>query len=322
MSNGNIAGKTPQKAQPKTGREVVDMVAGKIRAFMQSGQIDLPKNYSVENALKSAWLILQTVKDKDNKPALDVCTRASLANSLLDMIIQGLNPAKKQGYFIMYGNTLVFQRSYFGSMAILQMVNPNVGDFAYAVVFAKDKFKYGIKDGKKFITEHQQDIENVNKSDIVGAYCIIFNKAGEPMRTEIMTFDEIKQSWRQSKQKPITDSGEIRSDSVHGKFTADMCLKTVINKACKILINASSDNALLLERINKAEDLADQAEAQAEIEKHANIGQTLQIDNDIPIDTEKPTITSIEEAETKVELEPQIQDEGKYPTNKDRKPGF
>lgn len=277
----NKTEKLPEK-KTQTSRDIVDLVAKKIRGFMQSGQLDMPKDYSVENALKSAWLTLQTVKDKDNRPALDICTKTSLANSLLDMIIQGLNPAKKQGYFIMYGAQLVFQRSYFGSMAVAQMVNPNIGDFAYAVVYEGDKFEYGIKDGKKTILLHKQDIDNIDKKKIKGAYCIIFNKAGDPIKTEIMTIAEILQSWKQSRQKPFTDSGELRSDSVHGKFTADMALKTVINKACKILINSSSDNALLLERINRAEDFADQAAAQVEIEEHANIGETLQIDSDAP----------------------------------------
>jgi recombination protein RecT len=39
---------------------------------------------------------------------LQACTRDSIANALLDMAVQGLNPAKKQGYFIAYGKQLVF----------------------------------------------------------------------------------------------------------------------------------------------------------------------------------------------------------------------
>jgi recombination protein RecT len=280
MNNKAAATVPEKKPLPKEASDVVDLVASKIRGFMRSGQINLPRDYSVENALKSAWLILQTVTDKDKNPALNVCTKTSLANSLLDMIIQGLNPAKKQGYFIVYGKQLVFQRSYFGSMAVLQMVNRNVGDFAYAIVYENDKFRYGIEHGKKIVQLHEQDIDNIDKQKIKGAYCIIFNKAGEPIKTEIMTIDEIKQSWKQSKQNPITEKGDIRQESVHGKFTADMALKTVINKACKVMINSSSDNALLLERINRAEDFADQAAAQTEIEEHANTGDTLQIENE------------------------------------------
>jgi len=98
-------------------KDTVDIVAAKVREFQERGELDLPPNYSPENAMKSAWLILQNTFDKNKKPVLHACTKDSIANSLLDMIVQGLNPAKKQCYFIAYGNQLVCQRSYFGTMA-------------------------------------------------------------------------------------------------------------------------------------------------------------------------------------------------------------
>ena len=179
-------------------RTVIDAVATKVQQYIQNGELNLPRDYSVNNAIKSAWLILQSTVDREKKPALQVCDKSSVANALLDMIIQGLNPIKKQNYFIVYGKTLTCMRSYFGTMAVAQMVNPKIGDFAYSVVYNSDKFKYGIVNGKKMITLHEQDLENIEKSKIVAAYCIIFDKEGNVMKTEIMTFDEIKQSWRQS----------------------------------------------------------------------------------------------------------------------------
>jgi len=259
---------------------IVDIVEEKIGALIRQGQLDMPKDYSVDNALKSAWLALQTVEDKDHNKALEVCSRDSIANSLLDMIVQGLNVGKKQGYFIAYGKVLTFQRSYFGAMAVAQMVNPKIGDFSYAVVYEVDTFKYGIKNGKKTVDEHIQDIKNVNKEKIVAAYAIALNASGEPMKTEIMTFEEIKQSWRKSKVSPFDDNGKLKAGSTHGQFTADMSLRTVINKVCKIIINASSDNALLLERINRNEDLADAAMVRVEIDERANAGDTLAITED------------------------------------------
>jgi recombination protein RecT len=272
------AGKAPTLAMQAKG--IVDIVEARIGEFLRTGQLVLPKDYSPDNALKSAWLVLQTTEDKDGKKALEVCTRDSIANSLLDMIVQGLNPAKKQGYFIVYGKTLTFQRSYFGSMAVAKMVNPKIDDFSYAVVYEDDTFKYGIKNGKKTVEEHIQDIKNVKKDKIVAAYSIALNKDGEPMKTEIATFDEIKQSWKMSKTHPVMDGDKIKPDSTHGKFTADMALKTVINKNCKIIINASSDNALLLERINRNEDLADAAMVRVEIDERANAGDALAITED------------------------------------------
>ncbi len=259
-------------------KSVVDVVKLKVNEFISSGELFLPKNYSPDNAMKAAWLILQSTVDKDNRRALEVCTRDSIANALLDMVVQGLNPLKKQNYFIVYGKTLTCQRSYFGSMAVAQMVEPRISEFAFAVVYEGDTFKYGIHNGKKHVTEHEQDIQNVDKKKIMAAYCIALNKEGDPFRTEIMTIDEIKQAWKQSKMNPIDDKGNIKDGSTHGKFAADMAMKTVINKCCKAIINASSDNALLLDKINRNEDLADRAAAEAEIEAEANQGEVLEIE--------------------------------------------
>ena len=264
-------------------RSVVDIVTEKVKEFMRTGQIDLPKDYSVDNALKSAYLILNTVVDKDKKNVMidgrltNVCSKSSIANAILDMIVQGLNPGKKQCYFIVYGNQIICQRSYFGSMAVAEMVNPSIKDWGYNVVYEGDKFSYGIHNGKASVIEHEQKLESIDKSKIVAAYAMALDKNGNPIKTEIMTIDEIHQAWAMSKMKPIDDKGEVKPESTHGRFARDMVLKTVINKTAKFIINASSDNALLLERINRAEDLADAAVIQAEIEEKANVGSVIMI---------------------------------------------
>lgn len=294
-------------------KSVVDVVKSKVNEFISSGELFLPKNYSPDNAMKAAWLILQSTVDKDGRPALEVCTRDSIANALLDMVVQGLNPLKKQNYFIAYGKTLTCQRSYFGSMAVAQMVEPRISEFAFAVVYEGDTFKYGIKNGKKFVTDHEQDIQNVDKKKILAAYCIALDKDGNPFRTEIMTIDEIKQAWKQSKMNPIDDKGNVKEGSTHGKFSADMSLKTVISKCCKAIINASSDNALLLDKINRNEDLADRAAVEAEISEEANTGEVIDITEaqqgqaDHPEDQDQA---------------PEAQDEPAPEEEQKRKPGF
>jgi len=272
-----------KKNAPIVEKSVVDIVSEKVSEFLRSGQLDLPKNYSVDNALKSAYLILNTVEDKDhNKVMIDgkltgVCTKASIANAILDMVIQGLNPGKRQCYFIAYAKTLVCQRSYFGSMAVAQMVNPIIKDWGFNVVYEGDIFKYGIHNGKASVIEHVQELENIDRSKIVATYAMALDKDGNPIKTEIMTIDEIHKAWSMSKMKPIDDKGEVKPESTHGRFARDMALKTVINKTAKFIINASSDNALLLERINRAEDLADEAAVQMEIEDKANKGSVIMI---------------------------------------------
>jgi recombination protein RecT len=249
--------------------DIVNMVAARIRRFLADGEIHLPPGYSPENAMKSAWLTLQETVDLNSAPALEVCTKASISNALLDMIVQGLNPGKKQGYFIVYGKKLAFQRSYFGSMALAQMIDPEIADIVAECVFKGDTFKFKIEKGKKIISEHESSLENIGK-DIQAAYAMTIDKAGNVKGTVIMTFDEIKQSWKQSKMKPVLENGGLKPGSTHEKFTADMCKRTVINKICKPIINSSDDNHLLMEAINRSSEINAEETAAMEIEEHAN----------------------------------------------------
>lgn len=281
-TTGATQAATPAPAKRETPlelvkRTVVDVVRGKVEQFIQSGELYLPKDYSPGNAMKAAWLVMQETKDKNGNPVLTACDRESVAAALLDMVVQGLNPIKKQCYFIAYGKHLACQRSYFGSMAVAKAVQPKIDDFAYAVVYENDVFEYGIDRGKKYVIKHEQKLENVNKTNIAAAYCIALTADGEPYKSEIMTIDEIIQAWKQSQMNPIDEKGNIKTGSTHGKFTADMAMKTVITKLCKGIINASSDNALLLDTIKKNQDLADRAAAEAEIEEEANTGEALDI---------------------------------------------
>ena len=314
--------KTQQKTLTTAEPTIVDIVAKNINKLIDNGELFLPQNYNVSNALKSAWLVLQSTLDKDQHSALEVCTRQSIANALLDMIVQGLNPIKKQNYFIVYGKTLTCQRSYFGSMAVAQMVNPKIGEFAFAVVYEGDTFKYGIVNGKKTVTLHEQEISNIDKKKLVAAYAIALDKEGNPFRTEIMTIEEIHQAWKQSKMSPIDEKGNVKDSSTHGKFAADMCLKTVINKCCKLIINTSSDNALLLDRINKNEDLADRAEVEAEIEENANTGAVLEIEAGKQEETAKAVDVVEEKEEVKQKEEPAKQETTTWVDQGKRAPGF
>ena len=250
-------------------KDTVDLVAAKVQEYTQRGEINLPADYSPVNALKSAWLILQNTVDREKKPVLQTCTKASIANALLDMVIQGLNPAKQQCYFIAYGNQLVCQRSYFGTMAVAKMVDPTIADIVAEVVYEGDAFKYRLDRGKKIITEHEQTLENVDRKKIKAAYAMVIDQNGEIRATEIMTFDQIKQAWRQSPIHPVDEKGNIKPGTTHDKFTAEMCIRTVINKVCKPIIN-SSDDAQLLRAVRRSEEVAAEVEAEEEIRANAN----------------------------------------------------
>lgn len=265
------------KALMAVKKETADAVLTRVQSFQKNGELDLPPNYSAANALKSAWLMLQDVKDKNDKPALDVCTRHTVANALLDMVVQGLNPAKKQCYFIVYGNKLVMQRSYFGAKAVCMRVDKTLDDIFAEVVYQGDELEYSIDRGRRVIEQHRQKLENIDDDKIVAAYAVAIDKQGNVKRSELMTMDQLKAAWKQSKMYPIDDKGNIKASSTHGKFTAEMAKKTVTNRLSKHIINVSSDSDLLIQSVRRTDEEAAEAEAQAEVEDYANSGEVIDI---------------------------------------------
>jgi recombination protein RecT len=274
----------------------VDIVAAQIKELQEKGQLHFPANYSVGNALASAWLTLQGVKDKEKRPVLQSCTHESIINSLLDMAIQGLNPSKKQCHFVAFGNVLLLLRSYFGTVAVTKRVTHCKDVFAEPV-YEADEFEYQIVHGNKRVTKHTQSLKNVDKTKIVAAYCTIIPAEGEPY-TEIMTMAEIEQAWTKSQNQPFDEKGHLRAGSVHGQFTGEMAKKTVIGRTCKMFINSSMDDSLdlVVQRLNRSDDEADEAEFQEEVAKNAN-SQTIEAEFE-----QKPEEESMPEPE--VEAKP------------------
>lgn len=264
-------------AEVKT--QIFDKVTSMVQGYARSGEICLPENYSVGNAMKMAFLELQNVKDRNSRPALEVCTKPSIINALQNMVYQGLNPAKNQCYFIVYGDQLVLQRSYFGSISTAKMVDPSITDICYDVVYQGDVFEYEKKRGKTIIIAHKQKLENVDKENIVAAYCSIFR--GDSEDTTIMTMKEIMSAWKMSKMGVVLDSGKLKANSTHDKFTADMAIKTVVNKACKYVINSSNDSTLMTRTAQSTYDdtTSEEEIVENEIKDNAN---TIYVDFDEP----------------------------------------
>lgn len=141
-------------ADPVAQKDITDSVLRKVNELEQARTIKIPTGYNPGNALKTAWLKIQTVVDKNKKAALEVCTRVSIANTLFDMCIQGLNPAKNQCYFIVRGSELTLMRSYFGTVAVLKLLN-GVEDVFAQVVYQGDVFEYIIDSGNIVVTKHE-----------------------------------------------------------------------------------------------------------------------------------------------------------------------
>lgn len=248
-------------------KDTVDVVAERVRKFQEQGELHFPANYSPENAMKSAWLILQNTVDKNKRPALETCTRDSVANALLDMVVQGLNPAKNQGYFIVYGNKLIFQRSYFGTMAVTKRVT-GAKEINANVIYEGDEVDYEMVNGKIVNLTHKQKFGNINKDKIIGAYCTIVLDDNNVYH-EVMTMDEIRQAWSKS---PMwgKDQKQERKGSTHDEFRQEMAKRTVINRACKRFINSSDDSSLVIEHFNKTDERLEEAQVEQELAENAN----------------------------------------------------
>lgn len=248
-----------QNQVAKFSEDTVTQVLGKVSNFQSLGDLRLPANYSAENAVRSAWLLIQDVKDMSKRPALEVCTRESIANALLDMVLQGLNPVKKQCYFIVYGNKLTLQKSYMGNIAVSRRV-ADVKDVVATPIYEKDTFVYVIdeKTGKKHVTEHKQDFMNIDPQKVVGAWAIVTKNDGTTF-CEIMNMGQIRAAW---------NMGNANGNSpAHKNFPDQMACKTVANRALKIAIG-SSDDADLFEDEPIPDRLG--AGVRNEIEQNAN----------------------------------------------------
>lgn len=279
-------------------KEATISVSTEVRGYLSHGSLQLPANYSVENALKSAALTLPTVKNFQN------VTQDSIKSSLLSMCVQGLNPDKKQCYFIAYGETLALQRSYLGDVAVAKQVDPNIDEIYAAAVYEGDKFDYEIKRGKIIEIHHSQKLENKSKP-IVAAYATVVYKDGAEVST-IMTIDQIKQAWAQSTAKPFNENGSLKKDSVHAKFPEEMAKKTVIHKACKPIIGSSSDASLFGQYARKCADEVDAAEVDEEVSENAN-REYVDIEvNEVPANVDKETgeVIEPEVVAPKKEVEP------------------
>ncbi len=268
MSNTQVATTTPKDVA--INNKFIDGLAAQLEEKKKFG-LAFPENYSVSNALNSAYLMLQdmTVKRKVGnewveKKVLDVCTKQSIASSLMDMTVQALNPMKKQCYFVTFGDKLTLMRSYQGTMAVARRVGAT--DIRAEVIYEGDTFKYHIENGYKVIDEHIQDFKNIDNEKIAGAYAIVDHPNFTPY-VEIMNIAQIKKAWAKGK------ADLSKANDVHNEFADQMAKKTVINRACKNFIN-SSDDAYLMEAFDKTtnnEDVNVVAENVAyDIQQNAN----------------------------------------------------
>ncbi|MGV8131377.1 MAG: recombinase RecT [Candidatus Pacearchaeota archaeon] len=294
-----------QFVQEKT---IADTIMNRVTAMEKASGIDLPPNYSYANALRSAYLILQSVETRDKKPVLTACSKESIANTLLDMVIQGLSPAKKQCYFIPYGPNLQLQRSYLGTVAVTKNLS-GIKDIYANVIWEGDEFEFTIDPatGLKQVAKHTSKLGNMNITKIQGAYAVIIREDLPPY-VEIMTIEQIRKAWNQGAAKG--------SSGAHINFTDEMAKKTVINRACKLFFNTSNDSDLLVESITRTPSIEEMNDTEydtvveEEIKQNAN-KETLDIKTDSQL-SETPKV------DEPLKTDPPVNNQDENPT----KPGF
>lgn len=209
--------------------------------------ISLPKNYDYKAAVSALYLQCVSLKTSDGQAALEVCTPDSIKRTIQDMLTKGLNPSKKQCYPIVYAvkdkdtkavlcYELQLQSSYFGNKKQVYTNNPDVvpGSIYSQCIYKGDVFEFKIIEARKVVTKHEQKFENIIDGNIVGAYATAKFKDGSTV-SDVMTITEIKKSWAMSRS-----GGEV-----HGRFTHEMCCKTVESRLAKKLNNSTDDAANL-----------------------------------------------------------------------------
>lgn len=238
---------------------ITKRVMENIMEKQSNNQLHFPKNYSPQNAIMSAYLTLQETEDKNGKKALEVCSKESIANAILKMVVQGLTPVKNQCYFIVYDGRLNFQRSYLGTIALTKRL-PEVVDVKGYPVYKNDNFKlkFDLKTCRQYVENYEPSLEQ-KPEDLLGAFAVVIGK-DDILHTEYMDINRIRAAWGQ---------GKARGNSpAHKNFMAEMAKKTVINRACKVYVNSSDDTGVVSDLINQQSEIDEEVEI--EIVRNAN----------------------------------------------------
>lgn len=243
-SKNEIIIKDPSKLVEKN---ISDSILNKIQLMTDNNQLQLPPNYVVGNALKSAYLKLSETKDKNGESVLKSCNQASIANALLKMAILGLNPAKDQAYFVPYGKDLTLLTSYFGKITAIKRIK-GVVDVRADVIYQDTEYDLEVDEygNDLVVVKKPCPLDKRNPENIIGAWAkIIFDLSvwGTKEYSCVMTMQEIKNAWEQGATKG--------NSPAHKKFATEMAKKSVINRCIKNYINSCDDQDIVISSLKE-----------------------------------------------------------------------
>lgn len=261
-------------------RNVAEGVERRVERLVKEHRLAVLGTYDWRTALKTAWIRLQDAKHqygpKKGQRILDTVTETSVAAALLDMVAQALDPVRKQVDFIPYDDVLTCSRSRWGDEALAANLGV-ASDVRAMVIFEGDSVEIEVEDGRRRVTSHKQSFGNLMTGNILGAYALAIRPDGSWVG-DVMTIDDLKASWSQSKQYKYDDAPQK-------KFPEEFAKRTITRRMLKPMINASaiSISPFLAEAIDRSEDepadSADRAHAET-ITVEANTGPILTIDDD------------------------------------------
>lgn len=213
-------------------KSVGDKVIARVNSLCEAG-FTMPKDYNYVNAVKMSLLKIQDLKDKNGSPALDVCTPGSIQSALFQMCCKGLNAALNQIYFVVRGNVLCAQESYFGKVLMVKRIYPNWNPNP-VVIREGDVFEFAIDPttGKRRVIKHEQTLENMDKG-FVGGY--LYLPTGD---LYVMTKKQIMAAWAKSSS---------REQATHKAFDEKMVGKTLVNSGCNMIINSTPEYQTIMD---------------------------------------------------------------------------
>ena len=204
-----------------------EMLIDNVNNFVKN--LDIPKTYDHIRATKSFGLALANVRD------IDKVNLASVYQALNEYINKNYDISKNQCALIVYGDKLKLQRQYKGTKALAKQVDRTIVDIYSSAIYKGDIVNIKKVMGRTIIN-HETKFENIKDSNVVGAYATVVRNVNGKLEedNEIMTMEQIAQSWSMSKA----------GNNVHKKFPTQMSRKTVLNKLCGDIVDSSPNKPL------------------------------------------------------------------------------
>lgn len=254
---------------------IEELALTKIKEYQDLGLV-LPEGFNPTNSLKKARFILNDMK-VSGKPVLEVCTKESIIQCLLESVTKGLSYDSSQIYFIPRGNQMTNMESVYGRIVRAKRASKNYRPVV-GYVYEGDEFEIGhnLENGEVFIKKHESKLENLDKP-IIAAYTYVTDNDGHT-NVFIMTKREWLTSWKKSPNGCV----------VAKEFEKDMIFRTIIKKSTKALVNSVTTNIVTVSD-NEDEMLA--GDAPVIIEEQSNgYADFDDVTDDTPVEKESNTV--------------------------------